>query len=306
MKKFIIWISVVVITVVIVDLSLGYFFQRYLISHTLPGDYESVEKVLRHNDSDILVLGSSVALNSINTKTLEDTLKLRSFGGGGNGQTFPFFLSMLKGAIASHTPKIVILCMQPSALTGEGAGDRYNFLAPYYGEKIADIDQNMNGLKKHNEFFMKSALYKLNTIWFRIFLYFFISPDIRGENGHIAKPVPPSYPIKQPGKIESFSDERLIQFNEFINICKENNIELIVLFPPQFTNFDNLGDSNNAIGQTSKLASEVGFKMFNDITLEPFASNPELFYDNSHINFKGTEIYTDTIINRLKQYMHER
>lgn len=306
MKKFIIWISVIVITVVFVDLSLGYLFQHYLNSHTLPGDYESIEKVLRHNDTDILVLGSSVALNSINTKTLEDSLRSRAFGGGGNGQTFPFFLTILKGAIASHTPKIVVLCMPPSALTGEGVGERYNFLAPYYGEGIADIDQNMNSLKKYNEFFMKSSLYKLNTIWFRIFLYFFIAPDIRGENGHIAKPEPPSYPIKQSGKIESFSDERRVQFNEFINICKENNIQIIVLFPPLFTDFDNLEDPDNIIGQTSKLASELGFKMYNDIALEPFAHSPELFYDNSHINFKGTEIYTDTIINRLKPYIHER
>lgn len=306
MRKFLIWIFVVIITVVIVDFSLGYLFKNYLSSHTLPGDYESVEKVLRHNDSDILVLGSSVALNSINTKTLEDSLGLSAFDGGGNGQTFPFFLTMLKGAISTHIPKIVILCVQPSALTGHGVGERYNFLTPYYGEGISDIDLNMDSLKKHNDLFMKSSLYKLNTIWFRVLLYFFITPDIRGENGHIAKPEPPSFPIKQSGKIEHFSDERLIQLKEFINVCKKNDIELVLLFTPLYTYFENLGESNNVIEQTSNLASEYGFKTFNDIALEPFASNPELFYDNSHININGTKIYTDTIINRLKPFLHEK
>lgn len=306
MKKFLIWISVVIITVVIVDFSLGYFFKSYLSTHTLPGDYESVEKVLRHNDSDILVLGSSVALNSINTKALEDSLGLKSYSGGGNGQAFPFYLTILKGAIASHPPKTVVLCIQPSALTDEGVGVRYNFLAPYYGAGIADIDKNLNGVKKHNAIFMKSSLYKLNTIWFRILLYHFITPDIRGENGHIAKPLPPVFPTKQPGEIKPFSNERLTQFKEFVDLCKENDIELIVLFSPLYNNFDNLTDSNYAVGQTASLAAESGFEMYNDIALEPFASSPELFYDNAHINFNGTKIYTDTLINRLRHYANEK
>lgn len=300
MRKFLIWIFIVIITVVTVDLSLGCLFNKYISCHVLPGDYESIEKVLRHNDSEILVLGSSVALNSINTKTLQDSLAMKAYSGGGNGQAFPFFLTMLKGAIASHPPKILILCMQPSALTGEGTGDRYNFLAPYYGAGIADIDKNMNEVKKHNDFLMKSSLYKLNTIWFRILLYHFITPDIKGENGHISKPIPPVFPEKNDAKLELISKERLEQLTEFLNICKANDIELTVIFPPEFITLTNMDREDNVINQVASLAESYGFKVYFDTQLEPFNSNAELFYDNSHLNINGTKIYTDTILKRLK------
>ena len=300
MRKFLIWIFMVVITVVIVDLSLGYLFKRYISGHVLPGDYESVERVLRHNDSEILVLGSSVALNSINTKTLQDSLGVKTYSGGGNGQTFPFFLTMLKGAVQSHPPKIVILCMQPSALTVEGIGDRYNFLAPYYGVGIADIDKNMNGVRKHNDILMNSSLYKLNTIWFRILLYHFITSDIKGENGHISKPIPPVFPEKHDVQLGLISDERREQLVEFLNICKSHDIKLTIIFTPEFITLTNAGSEENVVKQASTLADSYGFSVYFDSQLEPFNSHSELFYDNSHLNINGTKIYTDTILKRLK------
>lgn len=300
MRRFLIWIFIVIITVVIVDLSLGYLFKSYISTHVLPGDYEAIEKVLRHNDSEILVLGSSVALNSINTKTLQDSLGMKAYSGGGNGQTFPFFLTMLKGAIESYPPKIVVLCMQPSALTGTGLGERYNFLAPYYGEGIADIDKNMNEATKLNVFLLKSSLYKLNTIWFRILLYHFITPDIKGENGHISKPVPPVFPEKHDAQLELISNERREQLEEFLNICKSHNIDLTIIFPPEFKTFINRDSEENVVNQVSALAEPYGFKVYFDTQLEPFNSNAEFFYDNSHLNINGTKIYTDTILKRLK------
>lgn len=300
MRRFLIWIFTVITTVVIVDLSLGYLFKSYISTHVLPGDYESIEKVLRHNDSEILVLGSSVALNSINTKTLQDSLEMKVYSGGGNGQTFPFFLTMLKGAIDSYPPKIVVLCMQPSALTGTGLGERYNFLAPYYGEGIADIDKNMNEATKFNVFLLKSSLYKLNTIWFRILLYHFITPDIKGENGHISKPVPPVFPEKHNTQLKLISNERREQLEEFLNICKSYNIDLTIIFPPEFITLTNLDNEENVVKQVSSHVESYGFKVYFDTQLEPFNSNEEFFYDNSHLNINGTKIYTDTILRRLK------
>lgn len=300
MRRFLIWIFMVIITVVIVELSLGYLFKSYISTHVLPGDYESIENVLRHNDSEILVLGSSVALNSINTRTLQDSLGMKAYCGGGNGQTFPFFLTMLKGAIDSYPPKIVILCMQPSALTKTGLGERYNFLAPYYGVGIADIDKNMNEASRLNALLMKSSLYKLNTIWFRILLYHFITPGIKGENGHIPKSIPPIFPEKHNAQLTLISEERRQQLEEFLNICKSYNIVLSIIFTPEFITLPNLDNEENVMKQVSSLVKPYGFKVYFDTQLEPFNSNAELFYDNSHLNVNGTKIYTDTILRRLK------
>lgn len=300
MKRFLLWLLAVIATVFCVDLLVEIFFSSYIKKHTLPGDYESIEKVLRHNDSDLLILGSSVSLNSVDTKALEDSLGLKAFNGGGNGQTFPFFLTMLKAAITNHTPQKIILCMQPSALVTNGLGNRYNLLVPYYGLNIADIDENMIQEKKINKWLLNSSLYKLNTIWFRILLYHFITPDVRGENGHVAKPIPPYFPEKNEGKVGVISPKRLKELNSFMEICKENDIDLTILFTPLYTNFEDINTEGNVIKETMELAKKYNFSVYNDIELEPFASNPELFYDNAHININGTKIYTDTLLKRLK------
>lgn len=299
MKQFIKWLSVVILTVLAVDIILGISFNNYVKNNQLPGDYESIEKVLRHNDADILVLGSSVALNSINTKTLEDSIGCNSFNGGGNGQTFPFFLTMLKAAIEQKVPKIVILCLQPDALSNTGLGNRYNFLVPYYDLGISDIDSNMTQNRKYDKYLLNITSYKLNKIWFRILLYHFISPDIRGENGYIGKPVPPGFPERTPYSIKAISEERRGELQKFMQICNDNNIELMILFTPSYHNLYIADKENNVISQVEECAKLYNVRVYNDMELKPFASDSTLFYDNIHINIHGTKIYTDTILERM-------
>lgn len=299
MKHFIIWISVVVLTVLSVDLIFGIPFNNYTKNHKLPGDYESIEKVLRHNDADILVLGSSVALNSINTKALQDSLGCHTFNAGGNGQTFPFYLTMLQAAIEQKVPKKVLLCIQPNALSSAGIGNRYNILAPYYGMGISDIDSNMSLNRIYDKYLLNITSYKFNKIWFRILLYHFITPDIRGENGYIGKPIPPSFPEKKPLKVKEISKERKVELQKFMQICKDNNIDLMILFTPEYNNLNIKDKEKNVISQVKEIAGLYNVRVYNDIELKPFASDSTLFYDEAHININGTKLYTDTIIKRI-------
>ena len=86
---------VIAAVILALDVALGFLFRKYMDSHTLPGDYEMADHVLRGFDEDAVVLGSSVALNSINARTLQDSIGVTVFNGGANGQTFPFYLTML-------------------------------------------------------------------------------------------------------------------------------------------------------------------------------------------------------------------
>lgn len=299
MKHFIKWISVVILTVLSVDIIFGIIFNNYAKNNQLPGDYESIEKVLRHNDADILVLGSSVALNSINTKAIEDSTGCNTFNGGGNGQTFPFYLTMLQAAIEQKIPKKVILCIQPEALSTTGIGNRYNFLVPYYGLGISDIDINMSRNRIYDKYLLNITSYKLNKIWFRILLYHFISPDIRGENGYIGKPVPPCFPEKTPYIVHEISDERNVELHKFMQICSSNDIDLMILFTPLYQNITITDKEKNVISQVEEIAKFYNVRVYNDIKLKPFDSDSTLFYDNAHININGTKLYTDTIIKRI-------
>ncbi len=303
MKRLITWIGTIVLTLVVLDVALGLSFKYYMAHRGLPGDYEAIDYILHRNDNDILVLGSSVGLNSLNTKAIEDSLGIKTFNASANGQTLPFFVSMLKGIVnEKHKPKLIVLCLTLSNLTTTGLGDRYNFLAPYYGESIGDIDERLEELSPMESVFLKSNAYRLNTIWFRIFLYNFFSAGIKGENGYIGKPVPSVFPSKVRYPQESISDERYSEMSEFLSICRDNDIDLMIFLTPLYTDDDNTRE----VERLRKQAEEFGAKVYNDVLIKPISSDSTLFYDHVHLNIEGTKTYTPIAIERIRNEISKK
>lgn len=299
MKRIIIWFLIIAGVIVALDVAFGFAFGKYMDSHTLPGDYEMTDHVLRGFDEEGIVLGSSVALNSINTKTLQDSLGMTFFNGGANGQTFPFYLTMLKAVTEQKSPKKVLLALTPENLDGTALGDRYNFLSPYYGRGIADIDERMENGELSERVFLKSNFYRLNRIWFRIMLYNFMSAGIKGENGTIVKPLPSSFPPRRAFQGDfRMTPERRKDFEEFLKICRDKEIDLTVLFTPQYT--EKHPKPLTAVREAEALCRRYGARFFDDTLMEPFNSDSTLYYDDIHVNLNGTKIYTDTIISRLR------
>lgn len=299
MKKILLWLTTALALTVCADFAIGYIMEKRLSKGPLPGDYESVEHVLMHSNEELMVLGSSVALNSINTAALSDSLGITAFNGGANGQTFPFYLTMLKAMLESNpNVKTVLLGMIENNLSDTGTGTRYNLLAPYYGRGVADIDTNLKAAEPLGGIFLKSNAYRLNNIWFRIMLYHFMSAGIKGENGFVAKDIPSIYPSLQlyDSEPEPFSDERLGQFDDFTSSCRDKGVRLIVFLPPIYTR-----GIGHPVSDALRLKSrEEGFELWDDSSLPPFAHDSTLFYDAHHLNINGARIYTDTIAGRLR------
>lgn len=302
MKRLCIWIAACFLIVIAVDLFIGHAFKSYTSHNTLPGDYEMVEHVMRDFNEDILVLGSSVALNDINTPRLTDSLNINSYNGGANGQQMPFYLTSLKAAIAQKKPRLIVLGLSKDNLTNSGLGTRYNFLMPYYGMGIADIDSCMNSASHLNRYLLKSNLYRYNTIWFRIGLYFFVTAGEKGERGYIAKPVPTVFPgrFNSPASSHDITPEREREFTEFVNTCRENDIRLVVLLTPVF---ESSSGHDTVVSKIEEICHSNGFSFYDDRKLLPFDQDSTLFYDYLHLNGRGALIYTDTISYRLKHLL---
>lgn len=300
MKKIFLWLAAALVLAIGLDLLIGFVMDRRIARGPLPGDYESVEHVLLHSDEELMVLGSSVALNSINTAALANSLGLTAFNGGANGQAFPFFLTMLKATLGTNpNVRTVLLGIIEPNLTDTGIGNRYNLLAPYYRHGIADVDSNLEASAPFNKIFLKSNAYRLNNIWFRILLYHFMSAGIKGENGFVAKDVPSVFPTMQTYQADTtgFSDERLREFREFTRSCRERDVKLIVFLPPIYSR----SSLHPVAERLRQLASAEGFTLWDDSMLPPFDADSTLFYDAHHINIDGARIYTDTVISRLRR-----
>jgi hypothetical protein len=300
MKRLAIYILSIVCAVAVIDYAAGLFFNRYTKTHSLKGDYDNLRHILYDGNEQLVVFGSSVALNSINTKTLSDSLGVDCFNAASNGQTLFYHLVVMKSMLQRTTPKVILLGFKTQDLMGEGVGDRYNFLSPYYKMGFKAIDE---GFERDNteKVLMKSNLYRYNTIWWRILLYQFITPNEVGECGFIAKPIPSAFPPLKTAKVgnDKITEERLSELCEFIKTCKAKGVKLILFNPPEYINFIGYNDSKTA-SMLQNIAKQYGVTLFDDTQDEQFLQHPEYFYDSAHLNIDGSAVYTAKMLERVK------
>ncbi|MDO4319712.1 MAG: hypothetical protein Q4C34_03980 [Bacteroidales bacterium] len=298
MKKLIIWIVCVVATVVCIDIAAGIVFDSYTARHPLKGDYVMADHLINDADEQLIVLGSSVGLNSIDTRRVQDSLGITAYNGASNGQAFPFYMTMLKCMLdRGHRPETVLLGVLDYNFGDEGVGNRYGFLAPYYGRGLGDIDRNMDGDRPFKKALLKSTFYRLNGSWFRILLYNVVSPGVSGLNGFVAKGIPAAFPARTAiNGIVDITDERAAQLREFARLCTDNGIRLIIFFPPRCIT---TSESARFADNIRSIIDDGRVTVWDDTHMSPFDVDSTLFYDSNHININGSAIYTDTVINRL-------
>lgn len=298
-KKTILWFAAVALAVVVADLAFGLATRRYIATTPLRGDYRSTDHIINGGGDSLLVLGSSVALNSVNTRMLSDSLGISAYNGGSNGQTFPYFLTMME--IAAERPALgtVILCMAEYNLADTGVGSRYNLLVPYYRTGHDGIDTRLESVSATDRVMLNSSLYRYNTIWFRILLYHFFEPGLQGDCGFIAKDIPAFYPHTDVvTKDMQVTDERRREFDRFTALCRDRGIQLIVAIPPRYE------DRRITTGTERFLrerAARDSFELWFDSADTPVSTDSTLFYDSTHLNYRGADRYTSLIIDRLRQ-----
>lgn len=298
MKRLLIWIAGIMAVAVAGDLLLGVAMERAFSRGNLPADYRSIDYVLTRSDDSVLVLGSSVALYSVDTHALADSLGTTAYNGGAIGQNFPFYLTMLKAVVARPVkPHTVLLGISSTNLGDRGAGTRYNILARYYGRHMADIDSVFTGDKQWRRLCMYSNAYAYNINWVRILMTQFSNRAVEGANGFLGMPVPAVFPSRQSFEaLCEFKPERRAQLAEFAAICRDNGIRLIVFLAPSLAErrIDAVTDTVRAMGH------RLGFTVWDDTYLPPFDTDSTLYYDAGHLNINGARLYTDTVIARLR------
>jgi alpha-glucosidase (family GH31 glycosyl hydrolase) len=91
-------------------------------------------------------------------------------------------------------------------------------------------------------------------------------------------------------------------FKSFIKDCNDNNIKLFVICSPYFINFKYIDTSMNLAKEITK-QMKVPFYDFSNTNT--FSNNADLFSDIIHLNFKGSRIYTDMVIDKMIENQHK-
>ena len=299
MKPILKYFLCVLVVVVGFDLLLGFFAKRYVTTHILPGDYQAIDYLINRSNEECLIIGSSLAINSLMPSLMEDSLGMTCYNGGANAQSMPYFETMLDCVFRRYTPKMVIFVFDPNELFREGLGQRYNVLVPYYGCGHEMLDRKLESKDAVEPFLLKSASYRYNRIWWRILLYHFIGYSSKSDKGFVPHERPMSLPVLNDIAQQPPTQECVECFERCLEMCHSRGVKVVCVFPPGYYKF--VEGEFPSVTTVKQKCQQIGAVCIDDSQDPIFHKHPEWFYDNKHFNIDGSEIYTKQFLQELKE-----
>lgn len=300
MKKVILYLIGIILCLTIADISFGICSKYYIKNYQLIGRYQPLDRLIKEVDSDIILIGNSGILNSVNPDIIEDSLSMTCYNGGITGQGVFFFETIIDCILQRHTPKTIIVGLRPEEVGGNIGEGIYDVLKPYYGMGYTSIDDHFNKTNGFDRILLHSNLLRYNTIWVRVLLYMLLDDTAYPENGFMPMERPSKIPqlhhIKEheePVKAKLDCIERIIQK------CKARDINIAICFPPTLSHFKQ--DSIPCVNAIKDICRRYNTPCLVDYNNKYYQSHPELFYDTGHVNKFGADIYTRKISSYLSQ-----
>ncbi|MEI8052830.1 MAG: hypothetical protein WCH52_03700 [Bacteroidota bacterium] len=257
-------------------------------------------------NSDIIILGSSRGARDVIARQLSDSLKIsaQNFSFPGSGVEFHDYLlsEILKNS--KHKPKLLILNVDdPEELNTNSS--RLNFrLDRFY--PFVKYPQALDELIKRGEknywlsnlfivhqmsidnFDLRKRHYKaLDTVLQDGSMPIsFTDPRFTG----IFKDTLEYYEVKRE------TETGLNSFLNIINQCKKNNIELVIISPPNYY--------KTIYGFRERIVSLVNNNAhlyFHDNNLHNYSKEAKYYFDDVHLNKSGAILFTSELVDYLRK-----
>ena len=301
--KFLKFLFLVFLGVSCVDIVFSYTLEK-----CMKGRYNTAIYHTYNAKDDIVILGASRALHHYNSRILADSLGVSVYNYGVDGQNVYFHLAVLKMIVehAEKKPNMILLELGAIDLndTPKWNNEKLSILYPYINSepKIKDI---LSELIDPKEFFMIriSSLYRNNSQ-----MLYYIHKLIESDNNDSLLGYVPL--INKWGKaIEEKKEHgsavcqtKLKYINEFINICKQEGIKLLITVSPNYAKLSN----EKWKQELKQIASKANVPFLDYEQNELFLNNREWFNEPFHLNKEGADIYTNIIVKEIKAIQDRR
>jgi hypothetical protein len=106
-----------------------------------------------------------------------------------------------------------------------------------------------------------------------------------------------------PGGVNFAVEPRGVQvLEQLIRLCKENGIQLVFVYSPEYTQMQSLEKNRNEIfGEFQQLATRYDVPLW-DYSDWKYAGETAYFYNSQHLNQRGAGIFSADLANRLGEY----
>jgi len=303
-KPFVRTLLIILVITFIVD-KLFYFS----LNHLPKQQYDKrLEKIITGElDKDIIILGSSRAARNILAEEIESKTRISSFNLGFPGSDIDFHSFLLKSLIDAGTkPRIVLLVLDPVTFKKSELTFRMDKLYPLM--KYDAMNKVVCTRDGKSTFFSKiSIAYRVRENF--PMNYFRWKPDkfeVVKENGSMPLEGkselwnPDTFNYSYFSQYDSSDEAEIYQniINDIVFMCRNNNIKLIYVYPPNFAPFQ-----ASFVDRVQNLTSDSIPSIIYDLN-DSIYHKVEYFYDGGHLNTAGAKIYTNEIIKSLKELVY--
>ena len=296
----------------VIDLVFSYSLSQ---SNAYPGEYEVWNDIYNSDaNCDIAIHGSSRAWVHINPKILSDSLESEVYNFGIDAHNFWLqYLRHLEHVKNNKKPSTIILSVDVFTLPKRNDLYELDQFLPYmlWNSNIQEYTSSYIGYNKIDyylpliRYFGKS---KALTLTIENIAKDKATNTYR-QNGFLGQDCEWNSDFKKAKKerkshkINTDSNSILL-FEKFINECKANNIELILVYTPEYIDgqkFISNRDDIIQIYRNFSIKYSIEFYNYSDDSL---CLNKKYFYNASHLNATGADIFTKKLANDLKARTH--
>jgi hypothetical protein len=302
MKKFIstiLFFSLPIITAMFVA---DYFISKNLKkSNKYPGEFEVWNDIYNGNiKSDVAIYGSSRAWVHIDSGILEDSLELKTYNMGVDGHNFGLqYLRHIEYLKFNKTPKLIIVSVDAFSL--QKKTDLYELaqFLPYmlWNENIKKYTSSFNGFNYYDYYVplirYMGRIKKISSILrmnqklgkkYRVKGYKGIERDWN-EDATKAQFAMEHYEISM--------DESIVAlFNQFLIECRTKKVQVILVYTPEYIDGQKpVINRNEVLNKLNDFSKKYNL-LFLDYSKDELCLQKTYFYNSSHLNKKGAEIFT--------------
>ena len=281
-------------------------------NRSFPGEYEVWNDIYQGDiNCDMAIYGSSRAWVQIDPKILSDALGKEVYNFGMDGHNFRLqYLRHLEYMKSNKKPSHIV--MNVDIFTLEKRMDLYQqeqFL-PYmlWDKNMRSFTANYEGFSKADyyvPFFRYLGRYEtIKETASHLFdskkdTTFFRNKGYRGFDKKWNKAVDSLLASEDKYAI-NFHEPTVKLFDQFINECIENNIKITLVYAPEYIDGQSFVANRQEAINYFRMISQKYTVTFLDYSQDELSFMKDQFYNASHLNKRGAELFSEKLARDLK------
>lgn len=262
-------------------------------------------------NSDYIIMGSSRAYAQFNPAILDSILNINSYNLGYNGRQVRSQLLKYKiyRTEQTHKPKVILYELSPYSFSSYKKYESFQFVPYLHKKTMWNTFHEIEGFTWTDKYvpYWRYRNYKNEIRRIRRGTSPYCKDKYKTYKGFCSFDYHWNNKFDSTETLYYLHNKKTIQaFNQFINECEKDDIKVIFILSPYYIKAtENIKNKELMHQQIEKIAMKHQIPIL-DYTQHPISYDTAYFYNYSHLNRKGANLFTTVLAHDLDSLLDIR